>query len=130
MTHSEWLDKLPEYARPTERGARIDLRLYVYPDGHGNIQLVRESGHGGAQQPVDRPDEALDALRRLWERAAALNERPDIASDEVETRRERGRRMADALEQLANRNAFSEITDPVAWQRETRQDRPLPTRDS
>ena len=42
---------------------------------------------------------------------------------------ERGRRMADALEQLARRSAFVEIEDPVAWQREVRQDRALPERE-
>jgi hypothetical protein len=41
----------------------------------------------------------------------------------------RGRRMAQALERLAAANALSEITDPVAWQREIREDRPLPDRD-
>jgi hypothetical protein len=41
----------------------------------------------------------------------------------------RGQRMAAALERLAARRAFSEITDPVSWQREIRQDRPLPARE-
>jgi len=42
--------------------------------------------------------------------------------------RERGRAMADALAELAKRGTFSAITDPVAWQREVRQDRTLPNR--
>lgn len=42
---------------------------------------------------------------------------------------EQGRRMAEALERLAALNATSAIGDPVAWERETRQDRPLPGRD-
>jgi hypothetical protein len=41
---------------------------------------------------------------------------------------ERGQAMAEALENLAKAGAFSEITDPAAWQRETRQDRVLPGR--
>jgi hypothetical protein len=41
----------------------------------------------------------------------------------------RGRRMAEALEQLAELKTFAEIKDPVAWQRELRRDRPLPGRD-
>lgn len=41
-----------------------------------------------------------------------------------------GRRMAQALENLAAADAFSEISDPVEWQREIRKDRPLPGRDS
>ena len=37
--------------------------------------------------------------------------------------------MAEALEKLAATDAFSEISDPVGWQREIRKDRPLPGRD-
>lgn len=42
----------------------------------------------------------------------------------------RGRHMTDALNQLAQINACSDITDPVAWQREQRKDRSLPTREA
>ena len=35
----------------------------------------------------------------------------------------------DALKELRKLGAFKDITDPVAWQREQRQDRPLPGRD-
>jgi hypothetical protein len=34
-----------------------------------------------------------------------------------------------ALRQLQTRGTFKQITDPVAWQREIRKDRPLPGRD-
>lgn len=37
----------------------------------------------------------------------------------------RGERMAAALDKLAALNAFSDIKDPAAWEREIRQDRPL-----
>lgn len=40
-----------------------------------------------------------------------------------------GKRMAEALEKLAARDATSRIEDPVAWQREIRRDRTLPGRD-
>lgn len=43
--------------------------------------------------------------------------------------RERGLKMAEALEALAEVNALADITDPVAWQREIREDRPLPGRE-
>ena len=33
------------------------------------------------------------------------------------------------FQELADMDAFSEIEDPVAWQREIRKDRPLPFRD-
>jgi len=41
----------------------------------------------------------------------------------------RGKEMADALAQIAARGGISSIPDPAAWQREIRQDRPLPGRD-
>lgn len=41
-----------------------------------------------------------------------------------------GRHMAEALDHLAQINAFSDIADPVAWQREQRKDRSLPTREA
>ena len=43
---------------------------------------------------------------------------------------QQGRRMATALEQLAAANALPDLTDPVAWEREMRQDRPLPDRET
>jgi len=39
-----------------------------------------------------------------------------------------GARMAAALEQLAAISAARDLTDPAAWEREVRQDRPLPDR--
>ena len=50
--------------------------------------------------------------------------------DEQDQMAERRRLMAEALENLAATDAFSEIPDPVEWQREIRKDRPLPGRDS
>jgi hypothetical protein len=41
---------------------------------------------------------------------------------------ERGARMAQALQGLADRNTFGAI-DPLLWQQEVRHDRPLPGRD-
>jgi hypothetical protein len=42
---------------------------------------------------------------------------------------QQGQRMAAALEQLAAINALSDLTDPVAWEQEIREDRSLPDRD-
>jgi hypothetical protein len=41
----------------------------------------------------------------------------------------RGQAMAALLEQLAARGTLSDMADPVKWQRELRQDRPLPGRE-
>ena len=43
--------------------------------------------------------------------------------------KKRGAKVAKAFEKLAELGTFSEIEDPVAWQREIRKDRPLPGRD-
>jgi hypothetical protein len=40
-----------------------------------------------------------------------------------------GKKMAEALQQLAKLGGVKSIPDPLAWQREIRQDRPLPGRD-
>jgi hypothetical protein len=42
---------------------------------------------------------------------------------------DRRRRMAEALENLAAADAFSEISDPPEWQREIRKDRAMPGRE-
>jgi hypothetical protein len=41
----------------------------------------------------------------------------------------RGQAMAALLEQIAARSTLSDMADPVKWQRELRQDRPLPGRE-
>ena len=42
----------------------------------------------------------------------------------------RGRRMVETLRKLSASAALGEITDPAQWEREMRQDRPLPGRES
>lgn len=42
----------------------------------------------------------------------------------------RGKSMAEVLEELARRDTFAAITDPVAWQRELRAERALPGREA
>jgi len=50
----------------------------------------------------------------------------DRSSLSAEFRRER---IVEILEKIAASNVFADISDPVEWQRELRQDRPLPGRD-
>ncbi|MEG4816891.1 hypothetical protein [Microcoleus sp. K5-D4] len=40
----------------------------------------------------------------------------------------RRKRIVEILEKIAANNVFAEISDPVEWQRDLRQDRPLPGR--
>ena len=42
----------------------------------------------------------------------------------------RGKLMAEVLAELARRDTFSAIPDPVAWQREQRAERALPDREA
>jgi hypothetical protein len=68
MTFDEWLATIP--IQKTPEGARLDLRLYVYPDGHGNFCVEDEQGRSvGTPQPVNNPAEAREMLERLWNRA-------------------------------------------------------------
>ena len=53
-------------------------------------------------------------------------DKPVVTPDKEEP----GRLMAEALNQLAEINAQSKITDPLAWEREVRQDRALPDRNN
>jgi hypothetical protein len=41
----------------------------------------------------------------------------------------RRQKIVEILEKIAANNVFAEISDPVEWQRDLRQDRPLPGRD-
>lgn len=45
------------------------------------------------------------------------------------TTAERGRRMAAALERLATDHALESIPDPSSWEREVREELPLPRRE-
>lgn len=48
----------------------------------------------------------------------------------LESSASQGQRMAEALAELARLNAMADVTDPAAWERQQRQDRTLPGRDS
>ena len=41
-----------------------------------------------------------------------------------------GQRMTNALEKIAQLSTFPQEVDPLAWEREQRQDRPLPDREA
>lgn len=52
-----------------------------------------------------------------------------VLEEESTERQNRGQRMADALSKLADVGAFRAVDNPSEWQREIRQERPLPGRD-
>ena len=72
--------------------------------------------------PPEKQVEVLDFVTFLQQRVQAT--RSEAAEEE------RRNRLKKAFETLAEMGTFSEITDPVEWQRQIRKDRPLPGRDS
>ena len=67
-----------------------------------------------------RMNEPLEAQITIWQEPPKGDKRVD---------KKRGEKLARAFEKLSELGAFSEIEDPVEWQREIRKDRPLPGRD-
>jgi hypothetical protein len=69
--------------------------------------------------PVEKQTEALDFILFLHGR---------IQSAPLSAEQEREMQIRTALQMLAELNTFSDISDPVAWQKAVRQDRALPGR--
>ncbi len=66
MKFDEWLTAIP--IQKTPHGARLDLRIYIYPDGHGNFCAEDEHGRSVANpQPVNNPcRKAREAIEKIW----------------------------------------------------------------
>ena len=52
-----------------------------------------------------------------------------VSLQEQSHTRDFGKQMASILQRMADRGALSSISDPITWQQEVRQDRPLPGRE-
>lgn len=76
-----------------------------------------------ARLPESLKLEVLHYLLFLEEKQGTLPVAPTLADDQ------RRRNLAQAFAELEQLGTFSEITDPGAWQREIRRDRPLPGRE-
>src|SRR5438128_3960785 len=48
----------------TSQGVRFDWRMYVYPNGNGNLMVGR--GNQRINHPVDGPEQAIAAFANLW----------------------------------------------------------------
>jgi len=73
--------------------------------------------------PPEMQEEALDFVRFL------KNKRLKIETLDTKLTEPNGTKAAEILNEMAARGtAFQEINDPSAWQREIRQDQPLPGR--
>lgn len=80
--------------------------------------LTEEIIHDLAELPTEMQMETLDFIRFLktkWVSQHALQ-------TEAENN---GFALAELLDKAATSDLFADIADPVAWQREIRQDRPL-----
>jgi len=73
--------------------------------------------------PEERQYDVLDFILFLTQRYGKNHDQ----ISKLETRREI---LKKAFEQLASSGTFADIDDPVAWQREIRQDRSLPGRET
>jgi hypothetical protein len=71
--------------------------------------------------PLKKPAEILDFVLLVEQR---LQQAALIANDTA-----RRQQLAAALKRLCELGTFAEVQDPVQWQREQRQDRPLLGRD-
>jgi hypothetical protein len=74
---------------------------------------------------LEDPPTGVESGQPVTVAVSILEESPPLPQ-----RGTQGQRMAGALEELAALNALSDIADPEAWQREARQDRTLPGRDT
>ncbi len=86
--------------------------------------ILEADADGTLHLPV--PEELRRGKVRVVATLNADLESKSLVRDGDQARREAA--LA-ALKRLRDRGTFREITDPVAWQREIRKDRPLPGRE-
>jgi hypothetical protein len=89
------------------------------------LHTYKATLHGDRLEWSDAPPDELAQNRPVAVYVTILEE-----SQHPVERAQTGQQMAAILEQLANMNAFAEIADPAAWEREIRSDRVLVDRDS
>lgn len=92
MKLDEWLTTVP--IQQTPKGARLELRLYVYPDGHGNFCVEDEKGRlSGKPQPVNNPAEAREVLEKIWNRAMGVT----AGSSQIDQRKTLAEQLGDLV---------------------------------
>ena len=101
-----------------EKETRKELHTYKAVIRHDPVKLLDYvewiSGKPKTQEPIE-------VKISIWEEP--WGKKRDSKD------KENGKRLAELFEKLAELGTFSDIEDPVAWQREIRKDRPLPGRD-
>lgn len=99
---------------------RLPLNLFK-----GKVRVVATSLED--DETTLKPEDehaALAALEQVRQRAGL--QRRQLPPEELERRKQAALK---ALAELRETNPFLDLADPVAWQREIREDRPLPFRD-
>ena len=76
---------------------------------------------GNELEWVDDKPESGNGNGSLRVQVTVLDEPSEVVAKEPN-----GKQLAAILEELARRDTFKGIPDPVAWQRENRKDRPMP----
>jgi retron-type reverse transcriptase len=80
--------------------------------------ILQQVQQHAASLPLALQAELLNYAIYLEQKARSERDIAPEVSDE-----QRRKRLAEALEEAAKLNPFGDIADPVAWQREQRQDR-------
>jgi len=88
------------------------------------LTTLKATVQGDKLHWLDSPDDLLPANQPVPVLVTILNGQSDVSAEE------QARRRVAALQKLAALNALSTVSDPAQWQRETRDDRPLPDRDA
>ena len=89
------------------------------------VDVGKESGMTLMEQIQNRLLKlSPEKQREVLDFVAFLQLRPHKLPEST-TDVKRGKRIKDLLTQLGKMKAFSDISDPVEWQRKTRKDRPL-----
>src|SRR5256885_1752482 len=111
--HIRWPDGVP-----AEFKDKKEHDIEISPTTNGKKELTK-----------DGAPKAAEYLQKLAETGLVTNEwvkewkESRIDSSEVLAR---SKKAAEILEKLSKLDPFRDIKDPVAWQREIREDRPLP----
>lgn len=86
--------------------------------------VMYQTAEAVVKNGIIQPIEAIEYEENTRFLLVRLTPPPAAVNDEA-----RRKKLADCFYQLAQSAAFSDIKDPVAWQKEVREDKPLFGRD-
>ena len=89
-------------------------------------KTYRATLHGNQLEWSNGRPQVLPEEQPIPVQVTIMEEQPSAPSQHSD----RGQRMAEVLTRLAQLSAFPQDVDPLDWEREQRQERPLPDRDA